>query len=98
VHAYDHHLRAVTEFAQHFGKAPDKLGLKELRSYQAYLLKERKPAAHRAQELVVVRTYRERYGSDGAAKIETGRGEGRKIRRIAKSCGTGSRRQTQQYV
>ena len=39
-----HHLRAVTEFAEHFGKAPDKLGLKELCSYQAHLLKERKLA------------------------------------------------------
>ena len=39
-----HHLRAVTEFAEHFGKPPDKLGLDELRSYQAYLLKERKLA------------------------------------------------------
>jgi integrase/recombinase XerD len=39
-----HHLRAVTEFAEHFGKPPDKLGLDELRSYQVYLLKERKLA------------------------------------------------------
>jgi hypothetical protein len=37
-----HHLRSVTEFAEHFGKPPDKLGLDELRSYQVYLLKERK--------------------------------------------------------
>ena len=39
-----HHLRSVTEFAEHFGKPPDKLGLDELRSYQVYLLKERKLA------------------------------------------------------
>jgi integrase/recombinase XerD len=39
-----HHLRAVEEFANHYGKPPDKLGLNELRSYQAYLLKERKLA------------------------------------------------------
>ena len=39
-----HHLRAVEEFANHYGKSPDKLGLSELRSYQAYLLKERKLA------------------------------------------------------
>ncbi len=39
-----HHLRAVEEFAKHYGKSPDKLGLKELRSYQAYLLHERKLA------------------------------------------------------
>jgi integrase/recombinase XerD len=36
-----HHLRAVEEFANYYKKAPDKLGLNELRSYQAYLLKER---------------------------------------------------------
>ena len=39
-----HHLRAVEEFAKHYGKSPDKLGLNELRSYQAYLLQERKLA------------------------------------------------------
>jgi integrase/recombinase XerD len=39
-----HHLRAVEEFANHYGKSPDKFGLSELRSYQAYLLKERKLA------------------------------------------------------
>ena len=39
-----HHLRAVEEFAKHFRRSPDKLGLDELRSYQAYLLKTRKLA------------------------------------------------------
>jgi len=39
-----HHLRAVTELAEHFGKPSGQLGLEELRSYQAYLLKERKLA------------------------------------------------------
>jgi hypothetical protein len=38
-HTIRHHLRSVTEFAEHFGKPPDKLGLDELRSYQVYLLK-----------------------------------------------------------
>jgi integrase/recombinase XerD len=38
------YLRAVRQFAQHFGKSPDKLGPSELRSYQAYLLKERRLA------------------------------------------------------
>jgi integrase/recombinase XerD len=38
------YIRAVQQFAQHFGKSPDKLGPSELRSYQAYLLKERKLA------------------------------------------------------
>ena len=33
-----------SRFAKHFGKPPDQLGPDELRSYQAYLLKERKLA------------------------------------------------------
>jgi len=36
------YLRVVANFAKHFGKSPDKLGLNELRTYQAYLLRERK--------------------------------------------------------
>jgi integrase/recombinase XerD len=36
------YLRVVADFAKHFGKSPDKLGLSELRTYQAYLLRERK--------------------------------------------------------
>ena len=39
-----HHLRAVEEFARYYSKPPDKLGLTELRTYQAYLLNERKLA------------------------------------------------------
>jgi hypothetical protein len=39
-----YYLQAVTDFARHFGKSPDKLGADELRSYQAYLLRERKLA------------------------------------------------------
>jgi integrase/recombinase XerD len=39
-----YYLRAVQQFAQHFGKSPDKLAPSELRSYQACLLKERKKA------------------------------------------------------
>src|ERR1700761_794369 len=38
------YLHAVEQFAKHFGKPPDKLGPDELRSYQAYLLTERKLA------------------------------------------------------
>jgi len=38
------YVQAVQQFAQYFGKSPDKLGPSELRSYQAYLLKERKLA------------------------------------------------------
>jgi integrase/recombinase XerD len=36
------YLRFVEQFAQHFGKSPDKLGPDHLRIYQAYLLKVRK--------------------------------------------------------
>jgi len=40
-----YYMRFVERFAQHFGKAPDKLGPDDLRSYQAYLLKGRKLSA-----------------------------------------------------
>jgi site-specific recombinase XerD len=36
------YLRLVERFAHHFGKSPDKLGPEHLRTYQAYLLKQRK--------------------------------------------------------
>ena len=36
------YLRAVTGFAQHFGKPPDQLGPDEIRLYQAHLIAERK--------------------------------------------------------
>jgi integrase/recombinase XerD len=36
------YMRFVERFAQHFGKSPDKLGPDDLRSYQAYLLRELK--------------------------------------------------------
>ncbi len=39
-----HYLHWVEEFARHFGTSPDKLGLDHLRTYQAYLLKQRKLA------------------------------------------------------
>jgi hypothetical protein len=34
------YLRVVADFAKYFGKSPDKLGPTELRTYQAYLLRE----------------------------------------------------------
>src|SRR5450755_2792290 len=36
------YLKQVTYFAQHFGKSPERLGPEEIRSYQIYLVKERK--------------------------------------------------------
>ena len=42
-HSY---VRIVAAFAKHFGRSPDKLGPDELRSYQAYLLQERKLAVN----------------------------------------------------
>ena len=36
------YLRAVTGFAQHFGKPPDQLGPDEIRRYQAHLIEERR--------------------------------------------------------
>lgn len=38
------YLLAVSQFAEHFGKRPDQLGSDELRTYQAYLLRDRKLA------------------------------------------------------
>ena len=38
------YVRTVAAFAKHFGKPPDQLGPDDLRSYQAYLLQERKLA------------------------------------------------------
>src|ERR1700756_698738 len=37
-------LRAVAEFAQHFGKPPDQLGAEHIRLYQLFLIKEKKVA------------------------------------------------------
>jgi site-specific recombinase XerD len=37
-----YYVRFVERFAQHFGESPDKLGPDHVRSYQSYLLKQRK--------------------------------------------------------
>jgi integrase/recombinase XerD len=36
------YLRVASDLAKYFGKSPDKLGPNELRTYQAYLLQDRK--------------------------------------------------------
>lgn len=46
------YLQVLTHFAQHFGKSPDKLGPDHLRTYQAYLLQERKLASGTAVNYV----------------------------------------------
>jgi len=46
------YLRAVADFAGYFGKSPDKLGPAELRTYQAYLLRERKLAVGTVVNLI----------------------------------------------
>ena len=46
------YLQVVTNFARHFGKSPDKLGPNHLRTYQAYLLQERKLASGTAVNYV----------------------------------------------
>ena len=36
------YIREVAEFAKHFGKSPEHLGPEEIRSWQLYLLKEKR--------------------------------------------------------
>ena len=38
----EYYIRAVEDFAKHYGKPPDRLNREHLREYQAYLLRERK--------------------------------------------------------
>ena len=46
------YLQVVTDFAKHFGKSPHQLGPNHLRTYQAYLLQERKFASGTAVNCV----------------------------------------------
>lgn len=52
-----YYLQAVALFAKHFGKRPDKLGPDELRTYQAYLLRERKLAVGTVVARVAARRF-----------------------------------------
>ena len=36
------YLRCIAEFAQHFGKPPDRLSAEHIRQYQLFLIKEKK--------------------------------------------------------
>jgi site-specific recombinase XerD len=66
----DAYLHAVDQFAKHFKRSPDRLTLDHLRTYQAYLLRERKlgPRTVRlhvaALRFFFVKTLRRRYSLD----------------------------------
>jgi site-specific recombinase XerD len=44
-HTTRSYIHSVKQFAEHFGKSPDKLGAEEIRRYQLYLLNEKKCSA-----------------------------------------------------
>ena len=66
----DAYLHGVDQFAKHFKRSPDRLTLDHLRTYQAYLLRERKlgPRTVRlhvaALRFFFVKTLRRRYSLD----------------------------------
>ena len=51
------YLHAVSGFARHFGKAPDRLGAEHIRQYQLFLIKEEGVAAHRHQMVCALRFF-----------------------------------------
>ena len=66
----DAYIRAVEQFARHFKRPPDRLTLDHLRTYQAYLLRERKLGSRTvrlhvaALRFFFVKTLRRRYALD----------------------------------
>ncbi len=66
----DSYLRAVEQFARYFHRSPDRLTLTHLRTYQAYLLRERKLTPRTVRLHVValrfffVKTLKRRYSPD----------------------------------
>jgi integrase/recombinase XerD len=43
-HTTRHYIRTVEDFARHFNRPPDRLGLRHIREYQAELFEKRKPS------------------------------------------------------
>ena len=73
------YLRVVTEFAKYFGKSPDKLGPNELRTYQAYLLTERKLTPGTVVNRVAVQS---RHASEESCRIAAASFAGRTDLRV----------------
>ena len=59
------YLQVVTNFAKPFGKSPDKLGPNHLRTYQAYLLQERKLASGCEKGDILPKPQRQKQLRDG---------------------------------
>jgi hypothetical protein len=68
-----YYLRAVDQFARHFGKSPDKLGLEHLRTYQAYLLKHWKLAVATVVRQVAAPRFLSELNSKTACTTEVSR-------------------------
>ena len=41
-----HYIHTVEDFARHFNRPPDRLGLRHIREYQAHLFQKRKLSSH----------------------------------------------------
>src|SRR5258708_4974851 len=70
------YLRWIAEFAQHFGKSPDRLSSEHIRQYQLFLIKEKKvsrPTFHPdgLRAAVPVRPHAEPENLDGTHSLPT---------------------------